>query len=222
MKVISVTLARSMWLLDPRTLNAQGRSLLDTLLATSSRYRFAKSPQHLLDLNAEKALEFVAGTFEIKGEPKRVGLIVYNNGLTADSLSSTDDSDAFLEDLTQWLTKEHKLAIQPDGIIRKYYYNQLEVECEYALSLLNPKLQRLSEKISSLCLTLDGSPRSFEMAALGIWPQDVGEKEAPPGFRFERKIGAPLSKNLYFSQAPLRTQEHISVLEELEAILASR
>jgi hypothetical protein len=35
-------------------------------------------------------------------------------------------------------------------------------------------------------------------------------------FRVERRVGAPYDQNVYYSGAPLRTADHVAVLEEFE------
>jgi len=63
MKIVTIPFARAIWVFDLVAVNAKGRSLLDVLHAIGARYRFAKFPQHLLDVNKDQALEFNSGTF---------------------------------------------------------------------------------------------------------------------------------------------------------------
>ncbi len=222
MKLLSVFGARCAWIVDMQKLNPTGRSLADILSGLQQRYTFSKSPQHLLDFNKENALEFQAGTFRRGAEGILCGLQIYSNGLIGDTISSTDDSEAFLEDLAKWLATEHKLPIPPTAIVRKFYVSQLYVQSKASLSMINPKLIELANKITAQALTVDGKPRSFAVSGLSFWTDDFGQREAPAPFKFERRYGVPPDQNEYFSMAPLRTQEHLRALDELEAILSSR
>jgi hypothetical protein len=218
MKIISVPLGRAMWLLDFDKINPRGRSLLDTFHAIAKRYRFAKHPAHLLDFGEGGGLKFLSGTFQ-KGElDLRVGLTVFNNGIQADTLSSTDDAEALLEDLRTWLRDEFNLPIEDDAIINKSYQSQLDVQPGTELKLFNPKLHSLEKTLTSECIAINGKQREYSMGGFSIAPQDAGADGAPLPFRFERKWGLPPEKGIYFSQAQLRTSEHFALLEALEKV----
>jgi hypothetical protein len=209
-----------MWGIDMHQLNPNGRSLLDFFQALGKRYRFAKYPQHLLDYNSAKALEFNSGTFlKSPTEDLRVGLTIYNDGIVGDSLSSTNDSESFLRDMAKWAAQEHNLTFDMDTITRTSYLSQLEVKGDFDLLLENPKLTFVRSKLSSQAATLDGNPVKFNLGGLVIAPDDMGKDKALQPFRLERKWGRPSAENIYFSQASLQTQEHITLLNEIEAAL---
>jgi len=42
----------------------------------------------------------------------------------------------------------------------------------------------------------------------------------PMAFAFERRDGHPFDEALYFSSAPLKTQDHLNCLDDLEKMLA--
>jgi len=215
MKVIAVPLARCMWVVDFNKVNPKGRSLLGAFQGIGKRYRFSKTPAHLMDYNVNNALEFAAGTFKRGNLDLRVGLLIFSDGLAADCFSSTDDSEAFLEDLREWIAKEYNLPIDDDAIIRKAYLSQLDVKIEKPF-ILNPVLETIAKKLSAECLTIDGKEREFVVGGFRLWSDDVGKQNAPQPFFFERKWGKPITDNIYFSQAQLTTRQHTELLEELE------
>jgi hypothetical protein len=221
MKIVAVVLARCMWVIDFDRVNPRGRSLLDALNAIAQRYRFAKFPAHLLDYGKSGALEFLSGTFVSDGTDLRVGMTIFNNGIQADTLSSTDDAEKFLEDLRAWLEKEWNLPIDDEAILQKSYQNQLDIQVNRNLVLVNPRMQQLADKLSSQCQPVDNKPRKFFISGLVMVPEDVGVTGSPMPFRFERKWGTPFEKNIYFAQAQLRTDEHIQLIEELEKLAAA-
>src|SRR6266481_3188167 len=101
MKILFVGLARSIWLFNTYMLNPKGLSFQPLLEKISERYQFAKAPKNALDLDEQSALSFKSGTFvNSKGASVLVGFSIYADGLVVDTLSSTDDSDAFLEEIT--------------------------------------------------------------------------------------------------------------------------
>ena len=220
MKILASPLARVIWVIDMQQLNPSGRSLLDLFQGIAKRYRFSKFPQHLLDYNKDNALEFNSGTFlKSPEEDVRVGLTIYNNGIVGDSISSTDNSEAFLEDMAQWAAKEHNLPFDQNVIARKSYVSQLELKFESEPQLANPKLNFLPSKIASQAIQLDGKPTPYSFGGLTVWAENVGKEGALQPFRLERKWGTLFADNIYFSMATLRSQEHIGLLAEIEAAL---
>jgi hypothetical protein len=210
-----------MWVFNPQLLNAQGLSLQEMFKKLNERYNFAKSPQHPLDVDPKTStLMFQLGTFTNSAKKSvNVTLGIYNNGISGETTSSTDDVTEFLQDLTAWMGKEYGLQLPPD--FKKGYLSQITVELDVSLALaaLNPKLQTISGMLSAKTTTLDGKPRQFEVGAINFWPEDVGAQLAPAPFRLERKWGVPFSSNQYFSLAPLETGQHVAVITEMERIL---
>ena len=52
---------------------------------------------------------------------------------------------------------------------------------------------------------------------------DISQTKLNPGFfSIERRAEVPFSEDTYFSQAPLRTTEHLELIQEFEAALGKR
>jgi len=220
MKVRYVVLARSLWMFDLNLLNPKGLSWQGVLERLTERYKFAKAPKHLLDLNEQKNLAFQLGTFiNSKNLPISIAFYVYNNGFSAETQSSTDDATEFLEEMTSWITKEYGFVVPPD--LRRGYVSQVEVECDTPLTALNPKLSAFLHEIERRVKTIDGKPRQFDVGAIQCFTEDVNQMMAPAVFRFERKWGSPFASNQYFTQSALETGEHIELLNKLEQLLRS-
>lgn len=218
MKVLSVELARSMWLVETKTLNPGGISLQRAFEELNQRYRFSKAPQHPLDTGPENALVFQLGTFpNSQGKDIAVTLSIFTNGFQADTQSSTTDSTEFLSDLSGWLTAKHGLAFPPESEIGKGFLSNLVVKSDGPLVLGDPGIQSVlaSIKISSL----DRKPRVLQVAGFTLWTEDVGQPAAPAPFKLERRWGEPFANNIYFSQAPFETDAHVRSLSELEGFL---
>lgn len=220
MKLLGVGVARSIWMFDTNLLNPKGLSLPVVFKELVARYSFTKVPLHPLDVNEQGALAFRFGTFvNSKGSSLNIALMIYNNGVFAETSSSTVDSIEFLRDVTGWLAQEFGFVIPSETDIRKGYLSQITVKFDAPLIVLNPKLTHLLRLIELRLKTLDGKPRQFEFAGLGCWSEDLSVGLAPDSFRFERKWGEAFAANHYFSQAPLETEDHLDLLKELEGIL---
>jgi hypothetical protein len=218
MKIVSISLGRAVWIFDLARVNSKGRSLLDTIHALGARYRFAKFPQHLMDLNKEQALEFNSGTFIKDGIDFRVGLTIYNNGIAADSFSYTENSEAFLEDVAAWLSSERGIDIKSE-LKRNGYVSHLQVQAKSSLPLWNPKLDFVPSAVSALATSMDGKPRQYAMDGILLAPTDAGVPMAPLQFQLDRKWGTDSNENIYYSQAAMGTQDHLALLNKIEAVL---
>src|SRR2546421_4795962 len=103
MKLLSVLTARTIWLIEARELNPRGKNLRHTLIpALTERYGFLKYPPPDYDLRKEaneEGMVFQGGNFKnSQGEAVMVNLTIFEDGIVAETRSSTTDTDDFLID----------------------------------------------------------------------------------------------------------------------------
>jgi len=215
MELLSVIRARAIWLFDINDLNPRGKRIAPEMLEWLKEcYSFSKVPSSIDDLDETKALAFLNGSFQIIPENTiSVDLRVYNDGVVADSRSSTKDSDKFIDEVLRSATKQFDLVYSPEMIRKRLYLSELNVRCKSTLQRLNPKLKAFGDKISPL---VNGD---VELCSIAFWAE---QKTTAPFslFRFERKLNAAFSEHRYFAAAPLQTDDHLKLLDELESILA--
>lgn len=221
MELLSTVKARAIWLLDINDLNPRGKDLGDLIDWIKDAYSFAKAPSSITDFEKDtNALAFLNGNFQLRDEFFiNVDLRIYNDGLIADTRSSTKDSDVFLADLLTSAAKEFNLVYKPDMVHTKLYLSELNVRCGHALNKLNSQLQAFAEKLSKVAKV--PTPPRFELSALGFWDGEMLLKGNANTFRFERKVNMPPSENRYYSSAPVHTDEHLDLLNDLESILGT-
>lgn len=212
--LVSVGLARSVWVVDAAELNPRGRNLFTDLVpAIVNQFHFQTFPQQGGDFS--QGLKFTRGVFRNR-ELQTIDVDVFtiwSDGLVADTRSSTLDSDDLLEEGLKMLPALG-FAFDPLMVHRKSYNSQLHVQCPRHLRTLNPKLDQLAAKLSSVV----GGGIAFEFAGLELWP-DQSLAIKPATFIFQRRLNDPRPDH-YWSQAPLSTEKHIVFLQELEALLA--
>jgi hypothetical protein len=100
---------------------------------------------------------------------------------------------------------------------KKLYVSELNVETDHRLMvMMNPKLAKLSNLLAALVPT--GSATSYEAAGIAF---ATDPKDGAPliNFRFERLVKTPFAENRYFSAAPVQTDDHLKLLENLEELL---
>ena len=217
MNVLFVGLARAIWLFELARLNPTGMSLKGVIEEIGKRYRFAKAPANELDLDEQRSLAFKAGTFAgVRKVPVIVGLNIYNDGLAADTVSSTDESTEFLLDLAKWLNDTYGLIVPKER--RVLYLSQIDFQSEVSLTNLNRRLEPFAENLEAL----SSNKARYEVGSIQLWTEDAGKPGSAAPVKIERKISTLFSANHYFSQAPLPTKTHIELLNEFEAILKQR
>jgi len=102
MEILNVRVARSVWLFDARDLNPRGLNPV-FFSAIKDRYHFLGSPKTPEELSwtasSPKGVRFFDGAFSIEDSLLSVSVTFFNDGIIADTGSSTRHSDTFLEDI---------------------------------------------------------------------------------------------------------------------------
>jgi len=218
MKLQSVVIARSIWLFSTSDLNPRGKTLFPILAPLVQRYNFINFPKTVEQLTGNE-FKFESGQFTGQaGEKIAVDLAVYNDGLVADTRSSTEDSDLFLHDCMTWLHEEHGFLKYETVVRKKVYVSELHVTCEQLLNNLNLGLIDYRDEMSHHDSGYGKLPVEVTGISLGYDPEDTMSKTI--NFKFERVVNVPFAQDRYYSLAPFPTQTHLSLLEKLEEILA--
>jgi len=219
MELLNVIKARTVWLFDINDLNPKGKHIGQEFIKwLAESYKFSKVPSSSLDLDDTKALAFLFGGFGVGEETITIDLRIYPDGAVADSRSSTDHTDAFLKNVLELAEKKFGLTRRLDMVRKVIHLSELSVRCKHSLSGLNPKLKDIALKLSSLTGIPDRY--SFDLFGIGFW----NDPQFPSGlshFRIEKTLNVPASENRYYSVAPLKTSDHLAILDELEKLLPS-
>lgn len=217
MQIVAIHIARVAAFLEVDALDPQGRSSLpDNLAALVGRYNFPKYPQSLEDMDLQKGITFSEGML---GDIAIMSLQVFQNGIIVDTRSSTDNSIRVFDDLLHF-AKERNGAT----VIRRRYHltSQITFRSDLKLSLINPFLQPIANRLSAQLSETLNHPMLFEPTAVIVGPQTWSLKIVPTSFTIERRAETPLNENTYFSSAPLPTSEHVELIEEIERTLTPR
>lgn len=220
MRLSAVTLARFLAFIETFDLNPRGRvHFRDLVPALVERYGFMKYPQKAEEFDETKGVVFEGGK---AGEVGNLRFQIFSGALVVDTTSSTQDSERILEDTLVWASNEFGLAYKPSLVRRAAYLSQVTFHSDVPLSMLHPVLSAISKKLSERVPQFFGLPVSYEPTTIVIGFDPLTLKTAPSAFTIDRRADAPFSENKYFSQAPLPTQEHIGLLEEIERELSAK
>jgi len=221
MELLSVTTARTLWFFEANDTNPRGLDLSLTVFpALIQKYNFANHPtrEDLYKPNREPGEKFIGGSFvNSEGRNITIHLTTFDDGFVAETRSSTRDSEDFLTELTQWMVKDFGLTFRPDMIRRRGYVSELFVKSDYHVTGLTSELQRFADKLSTFISGPDG-PILYEPSGISFAP-NTSTALKPASLIFERAADASFSENRYFSKAPVQTDIHLELLNELEQIL---
>jgi hypothetical protein len=221
MKLLSVQRARSIWLVNLVDLNPHGRNVFSLIAPIIAKYQFVQFPTKPEELDLSKGINFVGGSFKEAPENDiAIDLTVFNDGFLADTRSSTEDSDVFLDEFLSWIAGEFGLVQYKEILRSRVYVSELWVKTDKSLNTLNPKLENFAKRLTSLIVGHNHHPISFETYGISFWTNPT--ITLPPGpFKFERAENTPFGEHRYYSTAPLQTNVHLEMLTELEGILSS-
>lgn len=220
MQKINVALARLIWLFDTNELNPTGKSLFpDMMMWLGEKYKFQTFPKSIGDVDEEKkGFQFKLGEFQSSEGAIAVNFAFYNDGIVAETWSSTEHGDAFLEDVLRSAALRYGLAYQPDLIRAKQYISELVVSLDHSLANLNPKIARFCEALNGIFSRHHLPP--FEVTGMIFAPDVTATNYKPPGLFLERKTGVPFTANRFWSKAPFTTKDHELALEAFDKMLA--
>jgi hypothetical protein len=216
-QVAAIALARLVAFIETIDLNPRGYMYFPEMVpALVNRYGFSKFPEKLEDFDETKGIVFEGGRFNNVTIHR---IQVYNSVLVAETASSTTDSEKVLEDALRWGSETFGLVYRPGMIKRKAYVSQLTFYSDAILPKLHPALLRASEKLSLRVPQYFGFDLKYRPSAFAISHDPLEIRNGAAPFSIEARAEVPYSESKYFSTAPLPTEEHIKLLEMLEADL---
>jgi len=217
MELLSINVARSIWLLPVNDLNPRGKSLFPILAPLVQKYNFLKFPQGPELTGSPTSFKFDDGLYTtVQGVPLRVGLTVYADGFVADTRSSTADTDAFLHDVLTWLSDTFGLRPYHEILRRRGYLSEAYVRFPASLNEVNPAFGDFRTMLAGHSIL--GSDVPYHVTGI-TFGQDPARGGGAPSFRLERAETAHFEEGRYFSTAQLQTEIHLHLLDILESII---
>jgi hypothetical protein len=139
--------------------------------------------------------------------------------------ASTDDSELVLDDLMRLLDENLGFKLRQANPKRSYM-STIVVDFDNAFSSYMEKINEMEKCINSVLIP-GNDARWFKGISFGreegiFEPQGVTEYISlveKADFTIERRAGQPFSGNRFYCTAPMRTADHIRVLEQIETIM---
>ena len=191
--------------------------MLDAIKPLVDRYNFLKVPQTLEEFDETKGITFRHGKFHSNGRDIVIDVFqVFNNGLLVDTREDTEDAERFIDDVVEWGSKTYGLVVS-EAPVEHVYLSNLELFLTNSLSTYIPIAPKLSGEISHYLTEYGIKHEPFETVNFVLNFDRVRlPNSVLTNFTLQRREGVPFSSGLYFSSAPLKTKDHIAILQKMD------
>lgn len=188
------------------------RGLLEDI---DKRYHFGVKPNLSIsrDELEKTGLIFDNGTYQTSSGVITIARFsVHNDGIVVRA-PKTDDAESFFSDVKEWLINECGFRSVNE---KRLYLSEIVVEFEKRLDNALKDFETISKIVTDAIDPIRGVVSS---SFYGFSLQFETNSGNTPRFSMERRIGSEVERECYYCSAPLTTQKHLKVLEELEAFL---
>ncbi len=182
------------------------------------RYGFQVFPQKPEEFDEGKGVKFLSGFWNGTVIEQ---LVIYTYGILLDTRKGTAESKQLLEEALVWASNELGLQYHSGMIKRWNYASSLVFETSANFTALHPVLQAACDFLTQ---TVEGNPGEhlpYEITAIVADFDQLKRKHALGRFSIQRRENTPFADNRWYSDAPLKTEDHIHLLEVLESVLLS-
>lgn len=184
------------------------------------RYQFVQVPQTVEQYNFAQGVPFLHGVFEDRIVINKFQ--VFKEGLLCETRSSVEDCDLFLDDVIEWAENDFGINVVEKKQMGRGYVSQIEVQSDVNLSHSFDSLTGFGDSLAAILRNYGQNPDRFDVAAIHFHCDTTRMDTAiPQVFALERRTGRPYESGIYFSRAPLLTQDHLKLLETLEQLLGA-
>ena len=189
------------------------------------RYGFHEAPRSIgqYDADSETGIVFKEGTYQDKFDINE--LRIQGRGILVRASAGTEQCDELLDEIFEWFLSElpGHWPMEQFPLLGRAYTSHVVVSCDYDLSSYFNAVSEIGTMVaravnsyrnnSNEIANYQGSSFTFDP------PLDRDGPPNPGAFVFARRANSEFSENKYFSSAPLRTEDHLGVLQSLERLL---
>ncbi len=233
MKLLEILLGQSSRMI--RTYIPGGLYIPDVITPLQERYGFMQVPGGFEDFKSPQGIVCNHGRFLIPesdiskvstkyfqvGELIIDSLHVLENGVLVSTRGTVESADLFLDDLFDWGANTFGSITVESTPIMKNFFSQIEIQLDSDIMLHLQKADILCDKISSSLSEYGHGSYTFQPYGFSLHfdaTQLPAQRLAPNQFIIERKQQMPYKENIFVSSAPLKTTDHLKLLEELEKL----
>lgn len=179
----------------------------------AKKYEFVEFPKSLEAMQATR-VEFRHGRFN---NVSIENVALYHDGVVVTSRASSNVLEEFLDDVIAYMTEQWGVTFTKAFSVNKMYESTLTFHSEKDILKPLAAMKDVGRSISDRLNGATGAAIDFHPFGIGLSADNAMiPSMRPVPFRIERREGVEFSANLYFSAAPLKTDDHLEILDEWE------
>jgi hypothetical protein len=216
LKLSAIILARTLGYIETFDLSPRGKVFFPAVVeGIVERYNFQKFPTKPEDFDESKGVVFEEGKI---GDRIIQKFTIFTHILVVETRSNTSDSKQILEEMLVWGASHFGLAYVPGSIKRFAYVSDVTFYSDVPLlgAACQP-LADLASKTSAALAEIWQEPVEYYPANLAVGHDPMARRYGIAPFTITHRSEARYFENKYFSEAPLPTDTHLSLLKEFEA-----
>ena len=167
----------------------------------------------------ESPANFRHGKVEIDGRQLLIDeLQIYQNGSIVSTPGNTSDSDLITDYLYRWANERFQLNFQIIGT--GSHFSQLEIEFDRSLADLFSALKEIGSDINKgLDSSWEDNIPTYQLTTIQFGLDPTKAPQINPGmFRIENRAQMALETKLYFCEAAMTTENHMTILSKFERV----
>lgn len=190
----------------------------DFVAGLKERHSFWVAPESPTHFNLDDGARFEMGKH---GELNIESLTIFRNGILVEAVCDTDALTDFVDELIQWAESDYSCRITDSAPVRQTHKSILEFQMESIFAENFDRFEKVSEQLNN-CLGKQGMAETdFKLHGLTFSANSVTASPLIPSqFTIERRANIPREENFFFSDAPLRTAQHLEIISLFEELIA--
>jgi hypothetical protein len=193
------------------------------IASIAGRFRFLKSPDLTIPRTEQEkiGLRFENGIFGVGDSQIIIAeFVIFNDGVVI-SARTTEEGEVFWQTILEVMLHEHNFRDFSSTPVRRFV-SQLVVEFDHPLERLINSYADIANSVSTHLSTVYDTSIPLGFARFDLEFDKIGQNSSltVPRFIIERRQGTPFARERYYCSAPLRSRDHIAILERLEKTLA--
>jgi hypothetical protein len=137
--------------------------------------------------------------------------------LACEAAADNQSCAEFIDEILEWVPKAFDLPIKPRPM--KAFQSKLEIVSDKDIQSTFDKFSQVGSLIASLLTSYGLTAAPYNVAGFAMQYEPQKDAMGNPDFEFARRKGQSYEAGIYYSSAPLRTKDHLLVLEMVEGLL---
>jgi hypothetical protein len=205
------------------------QSSQDMMAAIKARYSFSLSMPNVGGTAFPQPMIFHSGKFTHDGISHVITQLVMEYVGDVAASDSTDVADAFLDDLYIFIDEKFEFRTR-SAQYSPSYLSVIVAEFSARFEGKISDLGRIAQLFNGLARNKDANiyrlewgyekTKPFPPNVVTLQPQSQTETVEQSQFVLERRAGVSFNINRWYCSAPLKTNDHLRLLEQIESLLA--